>query len=57
MELRVHWQLCQKYGAKCAEMWYKEVPDEVSVLEDGIVEIWWNRIIEKTQKMEHNQAA
>ena len=35
-------------------MWYKEVPDEVRVSEDGNVEIWWDRSIETTQKMDHN---
>jgi hypothetical protein len=55
MGLRVYWELCRKYGSKCADVWYKEVPDEVRVLEDGMVEIWWDRSVETTQKMEHNR--
>jgi hypothetical protein len=39
MGLRVYWELCRKYGLKCADVWYKEVPDEVRVSEDGMVEI------------------
>ncbi|KXJ19770.1 hypothetical protein AC249_AIPGENE21527 [Exaiptasia diaphana] len=35
MGLRVYWELCRKYGVKCADVWYKEVPDEVRVSEDG----------------------
>ena len=55
MGLRVYWELCRKYGVKCADVWYKEVPDEVRVSEDGQVEIWWDRGVETTQKMEHNR--
>lgn len=56
MGLRVYWELCQKYGVKYADVWYKEVPDEVGVFKDGNVEIWWDRSIETTQKMGHNHA-
>ena len=31
------------------------MPDEVRVSEDGQVEIWWDRSVETTQKMEHNR--
>ena len=27
--LRVYWELCRKYDVKCADVWYKEVPDDV----------------------------
>ena len=37
---------------KCADVWYKEVPDEVRMLEN--VEIWWHRSVKTTQKMECN---
>ena len=36
MGLRAHWKLRQKYGVKCADVWYKEDPDKVRVLEMGI---------------------
>ena len=35
MGLRVYWELCRKYGIKFADVWYKEVPDEVRMSEDG----------------------
>lgn len=55
MGLRVYWELCRKYGMKCADVWYKEVPDEVRISDDGEVEIWWDRSVETTQRMEHNR--
>ena len=55
MGLRVYWELCRKYGVRCADVWYKEVPDEVRVSDDGKVEIWWDRSVETTQRMEHNR--
>ena len=33
MGLRVYWELSQKYGVKCADVWYKEVPDYLRVSE------------------------
>ena len=55
MGLRVYWELCRKYGIKSADVWYKEVPDEVRMSEDGKVEIWWDRSVETTRKLEHNR--
>ena len=40
---------------KCADVWYKEVPDEVRISYDREVEIWWDRSVETTQRMEHNR--
>ena len=34
MGLRVYWELCRKYGLKCAGKWFEEVPDEVRSRED-----------------------
>ena len=52
MGLRAHWKLRQKYGVKCADVWYKEDPDKVRVLEYGdLVE----RSVETTQKIEHKR--
>ena len=39
MGLRFYWELCQKYKVNCADVWYKEVPDEVRKSDDGKVEI------------------
>ena len=55
MGLRVYWELCRKYGIKSADVWYKEVPDKVRMSEDGKVEIWWDRSVETTRKLEHNR--
>ena len=54
MGLRVYWELCRKYGIKSADVWYKEVPDDVRMSEDGKVEIWWESV-EITRKLEHNR--
>ena len=40
MGLKVYWDLRQKYLVKWADVWNKEVPDDVRVSEDGNVEIW-----------------
>ena len=55
MGLRVYWELCRRYGIKCAGKWFEEVPEEVRVSEDGGYEIWWDRSVDTTQKMEHNR--
>ena len=55
MGLRVYWELCRKYGVKCADKWFEEVPEEVRVNEAGNVEIWWDRSVQTTTKMEHNR--
>ena len=55
MGLRVYWELCRKYGVKCAEKWYEEVPEGVRVSEDGTVEIWWDRSVETTKPLQHNR--
>ena len=55
MGLRVYLELCWKYGVKSADVWNNMVPDEeVGVSEDGNMEIWWDRSVETTQKMEQN---
>ena len=55
MGLRVYWELCSKYGIKCADKWYDEIPDIVRKSKDGDFEIWWDRPIETTIKLEHNR--
>ena len=55
MGLRVYWELCRKYGVKCAKRWFEEVPDEVRRSEDGKIEIWWDRAVETTKELEHNR--
>ena len=53
MGKRVHWELCRKYGIKCAERWYEHVPESVSVGQD--VEIYWNQTIWVHASVEHNR--
>ena len=50
MGLRVYWELCRKYGVKCADVWYKEVPDVERMSGDGNVEIWWGRCVGTTRE-------
>ena len=47
--------MCRKYGVKCSEKWYDECPDEIRVSGDRKIEIWWDRSVETTRKMEHNR--
>jgi hypothetical protein len=55
MGLRVYWELCKKYGMKCGSKWYEEVPEAVRVSKDEKYEIWWDRSVETTQKLDHNR--
>ncbi|MEM7264393.1 MAG: reverse transcriptase domain-containing protein [Pseudomonadota bacterium] len=55
MGLRVYWELCRKYGMKCAARWYEEVPDKVRRSDNGNIEIWWDRAVETTQQVESNR--
>ena len=53
--LRVYWELCRKYGLKVADVWYKEVPDEVRKSDDGKIEIWWDKKVETAKSLECNR--
>ena len=55
MGLRVYWELCRKYKVKCSEKWYEECPDSVRKSECGKFEIWWNRPVMTTKKLDHNK--
>ena len=55
MGLRVYWELCRKYNIKCSDKWFEEVPDTVRISEEGEFEIWWDRPIETTVKLDHNR--
>ena len=55
MGLRVYWELCQKYGIDCTNNWFEGVRDTVRRSEDSQFEIWWDRPIETTVKLEHNR--
>ena len=55
MGLRVYWEVCKKYGVKCARRWYEEVPEEVRVSKDRKFEVWWDRSVETAEQLEHNR--
>ena len=55
MGLRVYWELCKKNGVGYSDKWFEEVPETVRKREDGKVEIWWDRPIETTIKLDHNR--
>ena len=55
MGLKVYWDLCKKYGIKCSEKWYEEIPDSVRVSKCGYYELWWDRPVETPAKLEHNR--
>ena len=53
--LRVYWEMCRKSGIKCADRWYEEIPDTVRATENGLKEIWWDRKVETSVKMDHTR--
>ena len=55
MGLKVYWELCRQYGVRTSEKWYDEIPDTVRISEDGQYEVWWDRPIETTVKLDHNR--
>ena len=55
MGLRVYWELCRRYGLKCVDKWYEEVPDPIRRSEDGNIEVWWDNAVETTKRMDHNR--
>ena len=55
MGLRVYWELCRWYGIECASKWFEEGPETVRKSKDGQFEIWWDRPIETTVKLDHNR--
>ena len=57
MRLRVYWELCNKYGITCSDKkWYEETPDSVRASKNGKVEIWWDKAVETTERMDHNRS-
>lgn len=52
----MYWELCRKYGLKCAGKRFEEVPDRVRGSKDGRFEAWWDRSVEimTMQQVESN---
>ena len=44
--------LCLRYVVKCSGKSFEGV---LRITDDGKVEIWWDRSVDTTQKMEHNR--
>jgi hypothetical protein len=55
MGVRVHWELCKKYGVKCEERWYDHVPSIVSTNKEGDVDIYWNMTVVTAKGVAHNR--
>ena len=55
MGLRVHWELCGKYGVERSDKWYRHVPESVVTSSDGEVDLYWNRRVETVKSVEHNR--
>ena len=53
MGLRVYWELCQKFGIECGDKLFAEITDTVRQSKDGQFEIWWDRPVENTIKLDH----
>ena len=55
MGLRIHWELCRKYGMECVSKWYEHVPASVCRNVTGDVEIWWDSTVDTGRKLAHNR--
>ena len=51
--LRVHWEMCRKYGIECTDKWYDHQPLEVA--ENRDVRITWDMIVYTDKKLNHNR--
>ena len=55
MGVRVHWELCKKYGVKCEERWYDHVPSRVSANKESDVDIYWDMTVVTAKGVAHNR--
>ena len=51
--LRVHWEMCRKYGMECTDKWYDHQP--LSTAENGEVRITWDMTIYTDKVLKHNR--
>ncbi|XP_063588859.1 uncharacterized protein LOC134766032 [Penaeus indicus] len=51
--LRVHWEICRKYGRECTDKWYDHQP--LAVAENRDVRITWDMIVYTDKKLNHNR--
>ena len=50
--MRVHWEMCRKYGIECNDKWYDHQP--LPTAENGEVRITWNMTIYTDKVLKHN---
>ena len=50
--LRVHWEVCRKYGIECTEKWYGHQP--LPIVENGEVRVSWDMTIYTDKVLKHN---
>ena len=50
--LRVHWEICRKYGIECTDKWYDHQP--LTVTENREVQITWDMTVYTDKKLNHN---
>ena len=53
MALRVHWEMCRKYGIECNDKWYNHQP--LRTAENGEVRITWDMTIYTNKVLKHNR--
>ena len=51
--LRVHWEMCRKYGIECTDKWYDHQP--LPIAENGEVRITWDMTIYTDKVLKHNR--
>jgi len=51
--LRVHWDVCRKYGIECTEKWYDHQP--LSIVENGAVRVTCDMTIYTDKVLKHNR--
>ena len=51
--LRVHWEMCRKYGIECNDKWYDHQP--LPTAENGVVRITWDMTIYTDKVLKHNR--
>ena len=51
--LRVHWEICRKYGIECTDKWYDHQP--LAVTENREVRITWDMTVYTDRKLNHNR--
>ena len=51
--LRVHWEMCRKYGIHCTDKWYDH--QSLPIVENGEVRVTWDMTIYTDKVLKHNR--